>query len=493
MIGIGVPQYRCRLNVQSRNRYVTVAFARPSSASQSTIAAHPIRRGHAAEPAGVDEPLVGRVGDVRVVERRVVGRPGRGDHPSDRQPESLREREVTLVVGRHGHDGPRPVARQDVVRDPDRDALAVDRVDRVGAQVDAGLLALGREPLDLGGRLRPGDVGVDLRPAIGRAELRNECVLGSEHHERRPEQRVGPGREDAQLVAAGLVIVGRGREDDLAALAPSDPVRLLEPDRLRPVDGGEVEELVGVLRRPQVPLVEIALLDRRATSPAVAVGALDLLAGQRPVVGAPVDRRLPAVGEAGLEESQEHPLVPAVELGVARDDLVAPVEHRAHRPELLPFVLDVLHRPVARVDVVLDRGVLGRQAVRIEPDREEHVLAVHPVEAGQCVGRGHDVPVADVEVARRIGVHRQDVRLGPRLVVEVRLVQPGLVPPRLPAGLDRRGVVAFDPGAFGLGRHVRLVAPDERNPPPDRQGASRMIGVTGGELVELRGLEPLTF
>jgi hypothetical protein len=55
----------------------------------------------------------------------------RRDHVADRQVELLRELVVALVVGGHGHDRAGAVAGQHVVGDPDRDALAVDRVDRV--------------------------------------------------------------------------------------------------------------------------------------------------------------------------------------------------------------------------------------------------------------------------------------------------------------------------------------------------------------------------
>ena len=56
---------------------------------------------------------------------------GTGDDAPDRQPEPAGKRVVALVVGGHGHDRARAVAGQDVVGDPDRDALAVDRVERV--------------------------------------------------------------------------------------------------------------------------------------------------------------------------------------------------------------------------------------------------------------------------------------------------------------------------------------------------------------------------
>ena len=281
-------------------------------------------------------------------------------------------------------------------------------------------------------------------------------MLGRQDHERGPEQRVRPRREDAELLAARVVVGRRRVEHDLAALGPADPVRLLDPDRLGELDLAEVEQLVRVLRDAQVPLVEVALLDLRAAAPAVAVGALDLLAGQRPVVRAPVDRRLRAVGQAGLQELQEEPLVPAVVVGVAGDDLGAPVERRAHLPQLAAHVGDVRHRPVARVDPVLDRRVLGRQPEGIEPDRQEHVLAVHPPEAGERVGRRLDVPVPDVDVARRVGVHRQQVVAVARLG-EVRPVQLELLPALLPARFDRARVVALDAGSLvpvGGGRRV---------------------------------------
>ena len=53
------------------------------------------------------------------------------------------------VVRRHAHHRAGAVLRQHVVRDPDRYALAVERVDREPACGDAGLLALCRQAVDL--------------------------------------------------------------------------------------------------------------------------------------------------------------------------------------------------------------------------------------------------------------------------------------------------------------------------------------------------------
>jgi hypothetical protein len=69
------------------------------------------------------------------------------------------------------------------------------------------------------------------------------------------------------------------------------------------------------------------------------------------------------------------------------------------------------------------------------------------VEPGDRVGRGLDVPVADVQVARRVVVHRQQVELRAGRVGQVGPMQAQLVPARLPAGLDLGGLIAIDPGA----------------------------------------------
>ena len=326
---------------------------------------------------------------------------------------------------------------------------------------------------------------------LGCVSVATSGCSGREDHERRPEQRVRAGREDAQGVAAGLVVVGGGLEVDLGAFGSADPVGLHDLDRLRPVESGEVQQLIRVGRRAQVPLLQVALLDQRAAAPAASLRALDLLAGQGPVVRAPIDRRLGAIGQALLHELEEQPLVPAVVLGVRGHDLGIPREGRAHRPELAAHVLDVRHRPRERVAAVLDGGVLRGQAEGIEADREEHVVAVHPPIAGERVRRRDDVPVADVQVARRIRVHREQVVLGLAAVAQVRVVQAELRPLRLPARLDGAGVVAFDPGSvvggvgFGFGHGVL----GYHAPPAGRaRGGRSAVSV----MVELRGLEPRT-
>src|SRR4051812_38370063 len=109
------------------------------------------------------------------------------------------------------------------------------------------------------------------------------------------------------------------------------------------------------------------------------------------------------------------------------------------------------------------------------------------METGKRVGWGRDVPVTDVQVARRVRVHRQEIEIPPGLVVEVDLVQAQLLPAPLPARLDLGRVVALDscptgwfgcrPGC-GLGpvRHVGPVGcawltADSKRPPAAGEGS----------------------
>ena len=78
------------------------------------------------------------------------------------------ELKVALIVRGNRHNRAGTVACQDVVGDPDRDRLVVDRVDRIGAGEDAGLGALGALALDIGGACGPLPVLFDfglMRPA----------------------------------------------------------------------------------------------------------------------------------------------------------------------------------------------------------------------------------------------------------------------------------------------------------------------------------------
>ena len=250
------------------------------------------------------------------------------------------------------------------------------------------------------------------------------------------------------------------REDDVGALAATDPVALHDLDRLGPVEQVEVvEESLGVLRDAQHPLLERPLVDGMVAALAAPLGC-DLLVGEHGAERrAPVDGDLVEVGQAervdnlpafarvqlvpratvrhrahagfelgdqladrpGLvlfvvvpraEHLQEDPLRPAVVLDVGRRHAAAGVVPEPEPAQLAPHRGDVLVSRDPRVLPRLERVLLGRQSERVVPHRVEHVVARHALEARVDVGADVAEGMADVEpCAARVREHVEHVEL----------------------------------------------------------------------------------
>ena len=338
------------------------------------------------------------------------------DDGRDVQAVLLGELEVALVARGDGHDSTGAVVGQDVVCDPDRDLHPIDWVDDVAAGKGSVLLVVAHRALD-GGRLLGDADDLVARFLVGgaRDQALDQLVLGRKQEERAAEQRVGAGREHGDLGIGGLTLLVAQREVDVRALGTADPVGLHLLDALGPaVELVEVvEELLGVVGYLEVPLVELLALDDAVAAPARAL--LDLLVGEHGLAArAPVDRVALAVGEALLVHLEEEPLAPTVVVLLAGDDGAVPIVGKAHALEAGLLGLDVLERPLGGLRIVLDGGVLCRQAEGVPPDGMQDVVAVH-----MQVARVHiaDRVVADmphVDVARRVREHLEDVLRGPR-------------------------------------------------------------------------------
>ena len=232
-------------------------------------------------------------------------------------------------------------------------------------------------------------------------------MLGRDDHVGHAEERVGARGEHGDVV--GSV----GLEGDLAARGAADPVLLLDLDALDEIEIVQiVDQTVGILGDAQHPLALFLADDGRAAALAHAfddflVGKTDLAAG------APVDGHGSLVGHAVLEQLQEDPLRPLVVLRIGRVHDAVPVEAVAEHFQLTGKVLDILLRDDGRVDVVLDRVVLGRQAEGVKADREEDVVALHPLLARDDVDRGEGARMAHMQT-RGAGVRELDqaVELG---------------------------------------------------------------------------------
>ena len=358
---------------------------------------------------------------------------GRLDGAHDSQAVDLGEGEVALVLRGDGHDGPGAVGAQHVVGHVDRHFLVVEGVDHVGAGegpalVEPGAGVGGRGALEFALLAGARDQALHgLRLGLG-GELGEQRVLGRDHRVGDAESRVGAGGEDPE----GAARVARQGQVKLDALAAADPVALHRLDPLGPLEGVDVvEELLGVVGDLEEPLLQVAPLHQVARPVAGAV-RVDLLVGQdRRAPGAPVDRRLGAVGQTGLEELEEDGLGPLHVARVVAEDLTAPVvdgAEAAHR------VLELGHARVgeeARVAAGLDGGVLRRQTEGVEAEGGEDRLAPHGLVANHQVTEGVVADVALVRGTRGVGVHAQgEVALARVVVVDLvgALVEPTGLP-----------------------------------------------------------------
>ena len=389
--------------------------------------------------AGVDDDgvlLVGPGGDLDVH----LGVVGGGDDLADGKSEPERELVVALVVAGHGHDRAGAVAHEHEVRDPHRQALAVERVDRVHAERHAALLhrlQLGRRGAAVPALLdERGDVVAPFR------DRRGERVLGRHRHERRAVHGVGAGGEDAKRRLLAVLRGGFDPEVDVRALGAADPVALHGLDRLGPVDVVElVEQLLAVVGDAQEPLRDLAPLDHRARAPAAPVD--DLLVGEHGLVhGVPVHLGLAAVGDPLLEQPGEQPLLPAVVLRPAGGELAAPVVGEPELTELRLHVLDVLVGPARGRHPVLHGRVLGGQSERVPSHGLEDVAPAHALVPADHVADGVVAHVPHVQLPARVREHRQAVELLAGGVFPD-LEHAVLVPEGLRLVLYRLGEVAF--------------------------------------------------
>ena len=412
---------------------------------------------HAGVLAGLDERALGSVGAIPVdglgmegIDGLAAGLDGSAivivqDDRHDRQVVLTGKLKVALVAAGNGHDGAGAVVGNDIIGNPHGDLLAVDGVYHVAAGKGTVLLegALGTlDGRDMLGVLD--DLGDGLFVLRALDELMQTGVLGSQDKEGDTEERVGSRGEDGDLALVALdglaILVAQGKVD-LGALGAADPVSLHLLDALGPA--GEllqvVEQLLGVLGDLEVPLLQVALLGLGAAAPALALG--DLLVGQNGLaVRAPVDRVLLAVDQALFPQLLKDPLTPAVVVGAAGLDHAIQIVGEAHALHRGERLVHVLIRPGSSLRIVLDGGVLGRQAKGVKADGVQHVEAAHAGLTGHGIADGIVARVAHVQVARRIREHLEHVLLG-LAVVGVDGKEVGVLPGLHPLGLNGLRVV----------------------------------------------------
>ncbi len=179
------------------------------------------------------------------------------------------------------------------------------------------------------------------------------------------------------------------------------------------------------------PLLHGALFHRGGfMTPATAIHHL-FVGEHGAALGAPVEQRFFAIGEAALIHLQKEPLVPAIVFGFAGGDFAAPIESETEARELHLHVGDVGKSPLARLAIVLDGGVFRGQTKGVPAHGMQHVVAAHPHVAGERVANGVVAHVSHVQLAAGIRQHFEHVILRPfRRVgyVERRVLGPAFVP-----------------------------------------------------------------
>ena len=415
---------------------------------------------HAGVLAGLDERALGSVGAIPVdglgmegIDGLAAGLDGSAivivqDDRHDRQVVLTSKLKVALVATGNGHDGTGTVVGDDIIGNPHGDLLAVDGVYHIAARKGTVLLegALGTlDGRDMLGVLD--DLGDGLLVLRTLDELVQAGVLGSQDKEGDAKKGIGSRGEDGNLALIALdglaVLVAQGKVD-LGALGATDPVGLHLLDALGPA--GEllqiVEQLLGVLGNLVVPLLKVALLGLGAAAPALALG--DLLVSQNGLAGgAPVDRVLLTVDQALFPQLLKDPLTPTVVVGAAGLDHAIQIVGEAHALHRGERLVHVLIRPSGSLRVVLDSGVLGRQAKGVKADGVQHVVASHAGLTGHGIADGIVARVAHMQVARRIREHLEHILFG-LAVVGVDGKEVGILPGLHPPGLNGLRVVGRD-------------------------------------------------
>ncbi len=245
------------------------------------------------------------------------------------------------------------------------------------------------------------------------ANRADQLMLGRQQDERRAVDRVDPGGE--HFDRRGRVVLQRKLH--AGAFRPPDPVLLHREHFFRPVlqPFDAVQQIVGVGRDLEEPLLEILLQYLRAAAPACTVD--DLLVGEHGLAArTPVDGRAPAIRQAALEHPDEQPLVPVVVVGQTGGQLALPRVADAQALQLPLHVRDVAERGFLWMDAALDCGVLRRQAESVPPERMQHIEALQPLHPRDDVADDVVADVPHVGVARRVGKHLEAVELGLRRI-----------------------------------------------------------------------------
>ena len=201
------------------------------------------------------------------------------------------------------------------------------------------------------------------------------------------------------------------------------------------------QQIVGEIGDGEKPLGQLALFNRRAGAPALAVD--HLLIGQHGIVyRIPVDAAFAAAHQPLGEHVQKQLLLLGVILHIAGGEFTLPVNGQAHLFELLAHGPDIGVGPFARMHLVFHGGVFGGHAKGVPAHGMQHVEAFGAPVSCHHVAHGVIAHMPHVNAPGRIGKHFQHVIFGP-LVLAVGVEGVCVTPDFLPVLFARWRVIAF--------------------------------------------------
>src|SRR3989344_5877477 len=91
--------------------------------------------------------------------------------------------------------------------------------------------------------------------------------------------------------------------------------------------------------------------------------------------------------------------------------------------------------PSSRLNMAFNGGIFGRQAKGIKTDGGEYVSSNHSAKAGYCISGGKIIPMPDVQIARWVRQHRDNVVFAEGKV-QISFVDSVISPLLLPLGFN---------------------------------------------------------
>ncbi len=243
-----------------------------------------------------------------------------GQYRDDLQAEFLSKSIVTLIMGRYSHDGTGSMGCQYIVRNPDWNLLAIDRVDGIGTCEYTGLVLVELSAHQVRLLFCFFAVSIHSSLLLWCRNFFNKRMFRCQHTVCSTKQCIAAGCKDCELLVCAI-----DPKDNIGTHRLADPVALHFLGGFRPVKIIQAfQQLFCIGSNLHDPLAHRFTDDRIAAALTLAVN--DFLIGQHSFqLRAPVDRHISLISQSCLIHLEEDPLCPLVVVRITGTDFSVPV------------------------------------------------------------------------------------------------------------------------------------------------------------------------